>query len=76
MSLSIMQTKINYEPKFCPICETWFPRPKGKSNKVWEKQICCGKDCSAIYRRKSINKRHIDRRKALTPGNRRFKRSL
>lgn len=72
-----MRTKINYEPKFCPICETWFSRPSGKSNKVWENQICCGKDCSAIYRRKEVAEpRTIVRRKQLNPGARRFERSL
>lgn len=61
------------QQKFCPICKTWFSRPKGKSDKVWEKQKCCGKDCSAISRRKETTKR-IDKRKELIPGNRRFNR--
>lgn len=62
--------------KLCLICETWFSRPKGKSNKVWKNQICCGRDCSAIYRRRSNEERAVKRRKQLNPGARRFERSL
>ena len=59
--------------KLCPICKEWFSKPKGNSNKVWEAQECCGKDCSAIYRRVE-NPVRTDRRKELVPGARRFAR--
>lgn len=64
------------DKKLCPICNTSFSRPKGKSNKVWEAQKCCGKDCSAIYRRKKtvVNKQTLRIRKDLNPGERRFVR--
>ena len=56
--------------KICIICGREFSRPKGKSNKVWEAQQCCGKDCSAISRRKAqpTSRYAVRRRKELTPG--------
>lgn len=56
--------------KTCIICGRQFMRSKGKSDKVWAAQKCCGKDCSAISRRKDnpITKYAISRRKELTPG--------
>lgn len=66
----------NEQKKKCPVCKEWFPRPKGKSNKVWEAQECCGRDCSNISRRKPEKeikgKMGISRRKELTPGANRF----
>lgn len=59
--------------KLCPVCEETFERPKGKSNKVWEAQVCCGKDCSSIHKRKEDTpERSAKRRKKLNPGERRF----
>lgn len=59
--------------KLCPVCEEMFERPKGKSNKVWEAQVCCGIDCANINRRKADTpKRSAKRRKKLNPGERRF----
>lgn len=62
--------------KLCPVCETTFKRPKGISTKAWDKQKCCGKDCSAISRRKPDEqikgKMGTSRRKQLTPGANRY----
>ena len=66
---TVMQLEIK---KFCPVCETWFNRPKGKSNKVWEAQVCCGRDCSFINKRKKDLPRNVKRRKELVPGKRRY----
>lgn len=57
--------------KTCPVCKTVFPRPKGKSDKVWEKQKCCGIDCANISRRREVTVKQM-RRKELTPGGRRY----
>jgi len=62
------------ETKLCPVCEDIFPRPPGKSNKVWNKQECCGFDCSQINKRKTEPLVGQNRRKQLTPGARRFSR--
>ena len=65
-------TTINIrQRKFCPVCKTNYPRPSGKSDKAWEDQVCCGRNCAAIYRR--VDKPIRDRRVDLTPGGRRFK---
>lgn len=58
------------ETKICIICGREFVRPKGKSRTVWAAQKCCGKDCSAISRRKDAPKSRyaMSRRKQLTPG--------
>ena len=62
--------------KVCIVCGDEFTRPKGKSDKVWEKQRCCGKDCSAMSRRKETSDPKIlKRRKTLELGGRRFSRS-
>jgi hypothetical protein len=58
--------------KLCPICKTKFERPYGVSTKCWEAQVCCGKDCAAISRRKEDTPRRVSRRKELTPGARRY----
>lgn len=63
--------KRSEQKKKCPICKEWFPRPPGKSDKVWEKQDCCGKNCAAISRRKDNPVSKI-RRKPLVPGENRF----
>jgi hypothetical protein len=57
--------------KLCPICQEWFERPTGKSDKVWKKQVCCGASCAAISRRKEnpINSRRVN----LVPGENRYK---
>lgn len=56
--------------KVCPVCKEFFTRPTGKSDKVWQKQVCCGVDCAAIYRR--IDKPQRPRRADLIPGKRRY----
>ena len=66
--------KIYVPIKFCPICKTWFPRPIGKSNKVWQKQTYCGKDCACLAIRKENPVGGTYRRKELNPGDRRFAR--
>ena len=60
----------NNQSKLCPVCNTTFPRPAGKSGKVWDKQNCCGIDCAAISRRKELPIRN--RRIKLIPGDRRY----
>ena len=60
--------------KICIICNDTFPRPSGKSNKVWEAQKCCGNNCSAISRRKdTANNYNKSIRKELIPGGARYK---
>ena len=59
------------ETKTCPICMTTFPRPTGKSNIVWSKQQCCGRNYAAIFRRNVINPKRI-RRMNITPGLNRY----
>lgn len=50
-----MKKSLHYtdQTKVCPVCGGTFYRPKGKSNKVWEAQIACGKNCSNYLRRKN-----------------------
>ena len=60
------------ETKICKVCEITFPRPSGKSDKVWEKQKCCGGSCAAISRRKA-NPVRLDRRVKLVAGEGRYK---
>lgn len=62
------------EHKVCAICSATFYRPKGKSDKVWENQVCCSKSCSAILRRKEdAPERNLKRRKNLKPGGNAYK---
>ena len=61
------------QTKFCPICKTHFDRKPGKSNTAWEEQVCCGRDCANINKRKDDNKLiRKARRKDLTPGKNRY----
>lgn len=58
------------ERKLCPICNEWFSRPSGKSNKVWAEQKCCGSNCAAVSRR--VAKPQRPRRVDLIPGGKRY----
>lgn len=66
------RTLKHYGSKICPICKEVFERPSGKSDKVWNNQKCCGRDCSNIYRRKEVTVKPT-RRVEQIPGNRRYK---